>query len=681
MTSLLTRSARSAFRSAAATTPSTTSAGSSAALLPTSTQAKLILSRAGFDTPIAAAQQTANLTTKSPAAGCPIAGSTTSSLVPSIFSASSRCPCGLYPSSDVPQDCPSAQYVATTGYIQKQPSSSYIAPLTRVNPSASVRIHARAFSSVATKQDQAATSTVTATPAAPSAPPAVNLPGCLSSAHAALLAIDDYRGGVQALSKGSLASARGLLLRTKDIVSYVPGQPWMGIFTRHLLACIASAEGRWKEEHRLRSETMKEVEKIWGKPTSASAVASDVLTAASMLASAHALACLRSDSRAELRAMIEAWLPRVEALLFGRPPSPIAGIKQQPFTTGATHLKLLAFYGALLQVGLHERATRSATPAAIEIKQPVFLRSIQQLSKSIAARPHLQSSQEWKLFQGELLLLPASLREVEGFAELLPTAPAADSSSSSHLHRAVRYFTAHPELQRVSLSESHLIREWYSPFVQAAWMAAEEGLTATPKAAGGGAPAPVDEQLTPSSLLHSTLAFIESTLSSSPSSPALLRTLLALAKLSAEEGEAVQAEGLLRNVSGKADAALGVSSTSSSDLRLSVGWMSLYLDSVVEHASLLTRLEWNKVSRLAEAKSVLLQRIYQPARRDASIHALMESLRPTTMRTFLLPKSRDELPRTTEEITDEMVRLEENRSEKRVPQWIQEKLHIGSGVA
>lgn len=680
-------------------------------IVPTSITARHILIRAGFDTPISTTnlqqqhqqqqqqQQQANIST-SAAPPCPLVGSngissSSASVLPSVFAGSSRCPCGLYPANGTPLDCPSATTTTTsqssTHTILRSSTSAFHA--VKSSPT-----HARAFSTVAAATSN--TSTVEEknqptephvavkqpSPAAPApSTPAVPPPACLnsaySSAHASLLAIDDYRTGVQSLNRGSLASARSLLERTRDIVCHVP-HPSMSLFVRHLLAGIAGKQARFIDEKMIRIELLKEFEKTWLRSFSSVSASSpkdsDLILANHILSSAL-LSCLRvaaaavdtpaaSTARAELVQLVESWLPKMEAALFGRPPSPTltraaSQPTPQPFTTGATHLRALALYTTLIEAALYERATRPAG-SPLASKQPIFERSVAQLSKLISSRPYLASSQEWKMFIGELILLPKETLEVAGVKDLLPVDVRDATTDGARALGAVAYFEGHPELQKHALSETNMTRDWYAPLGHAYLLAFESNL---------GVDGAKNVTRSPSSLLDACLTFVEKSVSEDPSHPMLLRTLLPLSLQAMEDGEAIQAEGLLRNILARWESSLALHD---SVVRIDSYAMSAYLDALLEYVHLLTKLEWNKVSRKNEARSVMFQKLLKLIRQDSNLRKLVEGLLPTARRTFQLPTP-GEMPERTEDITDDMLELPIQNKNRPVPQWLVEKLHVG----
>ena len=702
-------------------------------LTPTSATARQILTKAGFDTPTSTpATMTkegngngngninhilyAGMSTTSSvvSVSCPLSstGGVGSSL-PSLFASSNLCPCGRYTINAAPTEC------ATAIRQQQQQMGQKIHT---IKPSM-VKLQARAFSTVATNATKtesaptttaasptsstaasptpssttsnppsASTSSSTPAPSTPQPPPGVTLNSAFSSAHASLLAIDDYRSGVQSLNKCQLVSARSMLERTRDIIAYVP-HPSMGLFVKHLLATIAAKEGRFKDEKMIRLEMVKEIEKIWSKQFTAGGASPkyDDLVLASQILSSALLSFLRVDGRNEIIHLIESWLPRIESCLFGRPPSPVTSrTSPPPFGTGARHLRALALYTQLVQVGLFECATRTK---AMQLKsQPIFQRSIAQLGSAIAAQPHLQSSNEWKEFQGELLLMPIAIEQIGGVADLLPANGRSAGTPLDRTLEAVKYFEQHTELQKRSLSETNMVRDWYSPLVQAYIRAAEIQFdqvdqpssvnTNTPTsnaASSTSIPSSSSSPSGPSSpfrsrsdLLDACLAFVERSLTSDPSHPTLLRTLFPIALQAIEESEAIQAEGLLRNICARWEANMELHSSAPI---LDPTALTHYLNALFEYVHLLTKLEWNKVSRRNEGRSVLGQK-FLPLLREVRVRNLIRALVHSTRRELQLEGNH-----RPNEITDQMLELNLNKQHQQmVPQWIIERLNVGTGT-
>ena len=114
-------------------------------------------------------------------------------------------------------------------------------------------------------------------------------------------------------------------------------------------------------------------------------------------------------------------------------------------------------------------------------------------------------------------------------------------------------------------------------------------------------------------------------------------------------------------------------------MKVDAALMREYLDAVLEHAALLTKLEWNKVPRISEARSVLVNKLYRLAR-DPSTRSLLLALRPGARRNFVLPTAANELPKSSQDVTDAMLELPLNTDRQSVPIWMQEKLHVREGI-
>ena len=729
------------------------------------------LRQAGFDTPAATSDDAAKPIAGSPTplanAACPLTslssvGAAAAALsLPSLFASASRCPCGKYDAADTPQTCAwaanghkqnqkdptAAKQAAGAGTTRQQqkgnPSLAAVRAGLSLRPQQpqQPKIPIRAFSSTSGTQSASAASAGSSSSALdpsvdPLQPPAISLPPSLSAAHSGLLAIEEYRAAIQALGRpcatpaasggvsdgsggshsggssppslSSFAAARQSLQRTLDIVAYIPGQPWFSLHVKSLLAWLARKSGSAVEEHRLRGEVVRELDKMaaaarraakagaWpGAGDAPSLKPADTL-ALHQAINALALAALRTRSYAEVLSLSDTWLKRMEPQLFGGAATSAAATT---FSTGATHSRTFAEYLTMMQVALisHAFATHAAATAAMPAssaattapsaavvpadKLAASRAALQSRIASLAARmprhPPLAASLEWKLFRGELLLMPSMVHQCfPELAQLCPTEEetkpkhnavasagepasvssgldaASSSSSSSLFDRAIVYFLSHPELHRLPLSDSNLRRAWYSPLVHAYLLASEEELnsvldSATPPTADAGAssvpadasPAAADAPAPtapapPRSLFHlgASLRFIEGSLSSSPFDSYLLRTLAALAAANYRAptstqgfGDAIQAEGLFRAVVGRCESML-TSAHAASAAAASAGGVvspslnaplfSFYLPVVLDYLHLLSRLSWNGRSRQPESRALFLSKLVVPLQRD-----------------------------------------------------------------
>lgn len=569
-------------------------------------------------------------------------------------------------------------------------------------------------------------------------PPAISLPPSLSAAHSGLLAIEEYRAAIQALGRpcasapqggssgggsggspsppslSSFAAARQSLQRTLDIVAYIPGQPWFSLHVKSVLAWLARKSGSAAEEHRLRAEVVRELDKMaaaarraakagsWSGATDAASFKPADTLALHQSINALALSALRTRSYAEVLSLADTWLKRMETQLFGQAAATAAATT---FATGASHSRTFAEYLTMMQVALvsHAFVTLAATassssaaaptaPSATILSSDKLASSRAQLQSLIAAlaahmsrHPPLSASLEWKLFRGELMMMPPLVHACfPELAQLMPTeeeikattkhtaasagqsAPSpVDAVASSLFDRAISYFLSHPELHRLPLSDSNLRRAWYSPLVHAYLLASEEELSsvigsAAPAATGSNAeaaaaPASGDASpdapastppAPPRSLFHlgASLRFIEGSLSSSPFDLYLLRTLAALAAANYRAptstqgfGDAIQAEGLFRAVVGRCESMLTSSSSSSAasaavSPSLNAPLYAFYLPVLLDYLHLLSRLSWNGRSRQPEARALYLSKIVTPLQRDAKARDIVESLWETLPR-------------------------------------------------
>lgn len=623
----------------------------------------------------------------------------------------------------------------------------------------------------------ASTGTATATgpaPASPSDPPGVTLSPSFSAAHSGLWAIDEYRTAVQQLNRSSTsapqpAQARASLRRTLDIVAYIPNQPFFGLHVKNLLAHAAMKLGAHAEERALRAEVLREVERMWLAATSPRDAAAhkpplkdaDALVLHQAL-NAHVLASLRLHAYDDVRALCDTWLPRAETLLFGGAPPPHAGgaapgapaagrhahahghafsPPSSSFATGAIHSKLLAEYLTLTQALLVSQLCASLSAqggdATVQAqRREAVQRRVGQLARHMASKPHLQASPEWRLFQGELLLLPQQVHQFVDLSALLPpppppaaavaasttAKPASDAPAQplSMLERAVYYFqTQHPELARLPLGETNLRRQWYSPLVHALLLASEamadpaaSATAANAAAAGSSGPSGVSSERS-LSLLSQCLSYVETHISSDGGHTYLLRTLLALGVVSyVRLADAIQSEGLFRAVTARLEGLLAGAATSSSSGSGSAALqggtadaqrLSLYVDALAEYVFLLSKLEWNKSSRAPEARALLHARLIVPAQRDPALRALLAQLLPDARRCIDIPLG-DAVAlaalRSPADVGDAMLALPLRpavpapdtdsasaggcgacpRRVLPLPEWLVDKLQVGSGV-
>jgi len=338
------------------------------------------------------------------------------------------------------------------------------------------------------------------------------------------------------------------------------------------------------------------------------------------------------------------------------------------------------------------------------------------LHDDMASRPHLQASGEWKLFQGELLLFPLQVHEFVDLAALLPPtsspspssaqspsstsdAPAASSSALSSAttaessasaasialaERAVAYFdVAHHELARLPLNESNVRRQWYSPLVYALLQASE-----AQSAGAGSSVSPSTQRAL--ALLSQALRFVESSVSSDPSHPYLLRVLSSLAVLShARLSDPIQSEGLLRTVIQRMEASLSGGGTQVQASADAQRFLAL-VDALSEQAALLARLEWNATSRAPEARAIWF-RIVAIIRRDKDAKAMLQraEAQGDTKRALQLPldntdEDRNKLAALTvsDLLPDPAAALPLRTSPPvpLLPEWLADKLRVGSGV-
>jgi len=623
----------------------------------------------------------------------------------------------------------------------------------------------------------------------PRNPPPVSLPPSLSSAHSSLLALEEYRTSVQAilrLSSGhasSASSAKQSLERTLSIVGVIPGSgAMMKLQVLRLQAFIAGWEGKHSEERRIRADIIRELERMFVAPSKRTGSSggnsisplkpslkdADLLLLIQDL-NAYALAAWKDGAKNDVRNVCETWIARFEDMLLSgsRPPSPTGQGQQHatsspsqptshhasrsrppepPFSTGATAKRLLSGYLSLMQVLIASQAPsliRAVNDTPEKEVRERLTQLIDNLAQYMTGRPHMAARSEWKLFQGELMLLPQHVMEWIDLRPLLPAAawveqpevessdepkpsqqeliqwpvpadllsrPLPPTSSPSPMPiRAVSYFNAltslHPsshELQRVALSETNLVRQWYSSRLEAHLVAAqmllqertsrdeslklENNENEQPQSdatASSNSTSP-----NPSTLLSSCLQLIESRLSSDPSNPYLLRTLLLLGVDSHSrhmEPDGIESEGLLRNVLGKLEA-MGPASTSSPSMSGCAAVLAadptlfpLYVDAVLEYVYLLTQLSWNNRSRRSEARLVMFQRLLQPAQKNVAAHkALLEAL-PHARRLLDLSKVEWSALNSADDINDEMMRLATNTTSNPIATWMQMKLHLGHG--
>jgi hypothetical protein len=554
---------------------------------------------------------------------------------------------------------------------------------------------------------------------------------------------------------------------------------------KNLLAFAAMKGGLYSEELTLRREVLRELERLWhaqASATSGSGSSSkialrdgDALVLHQAI-NALALVMLRLRKYDELAndVLDAAWMPRIEALLFsgskgaatsatttsasagasfpssrGTGSSKSSKSSPSAFSTGAAYSRQLAEYLTLVQVRLLAATASSAAAPSNDAQvqqrnKEAMQRLVANLVANMSARPHLQASSEWKLFQGELLLLPPQVHAFVDLTALLPPMPADDiaapSSSSSPsasstagssdaagdavslCERAVVYFErTHPELSRLPLSESNVRRQWYSPLLHALLQASDAhfqaagGLGKTKATAavdsgsgsgrGSAASAAVSTQRA-LSLLSQALRFVETRVSSDPAHPYLLRTLHSLAVLShARLGDPIQSEGLLRAVTGRLEHALSgggphLHATSDASRFLA------YVDALSEQVSLLARLEWNKASRAPEARALLFRSLVPLVQRDPSARQLLHRLdveakdtaRVVNASLPLGPSAEDRAKlaalRSPDDLTPalaqptgeppgkELLPLRPaDPSRLPLPEWMADKLQVGSGVS